>query len=105
MTETAERDDERAGESRVTGPAHFVAGMVVGALIGAGIAMLVAPAEGSEIRRRLGRSARELGERAKEGLDEAAHRARRDLVRRRRRLQARLDRLAEEARDSISDLP
>ena len=97
-------NDERDDEGGVRGAANFVAGMVVGALIGAGIAMLVAPAEGSVLRRRLGRRARELGERAKEGFDEAAHRARLDLARRRRRLQARLDRLADEARDSVSDL-
>ncbi len=96
--------DEQAG-SGVRGAANFVAGMVLGALIGAGIAMLVAPAEGSVLRKRLGRRARELGEQAREGLDEAAHRTRRQLARRRRRLQARLDRLADEARESISDLP
>jgi gas vesicle protein len=104
MGESADRDDEDA-KGGIRGTANFVAGMVLGALIGAGIAMLVAPAEGSVLRKRLGRQARELGERAREGLDDAAHRARRDLARRRRRLQARLDRLAEEARDSIPDLP
>jgi gas vesicle protein len=87
------------------GAANFMAGLVIGALIGAGIAILVAPAEGSVLRRRLGKRARELTERAREGFDDAAHRARRDLGRRRRRLQARLDRLAQEARESISDLP
>ncbi len=100
-----EAKDEESGGGGVRGAANFVAGMVLGALIGAGIAMLVAPSEGSVLRKRLGRRARELGERAREGLDEAAHRTRRDLARRRRRLQARLDRLADEARESISDLP
>ena len=104
MRQGEERDAERGGDG-VRGAANFLAGMVVGALIGAGIAILVAPAEGSVLRRRLARRARELGERAKEGLDETAHRARRDLARRRRKLQARLDRLADEARDTISDLP
>jgi hypothetical protein len=46
-----------------------------------------------------------LGERARESLEEAAHRTRRDLARRRRGLQARLNDLADETRDSLSDLP
>jgi hypothetical protein len=59
------------------------------------------------VRRRLGRRARELGERAREGLregiDEATHRARRGLLRRRKRLEAKLDRLAHDARESFTD--
>jgi gas vesicle protein len=87
--------------------ATFVAGVVVGAVIGAGIAFLVAPARGAVVRRRLGRRARELGERAREGLregiDEATHRARRGLMRRRKRLEAKLDRLAHDASESFTD--
>ncbi len=93
----------RRGFGRTT----FVAGVVVGAFIGACIAMLVAPARGTVVRRRLGRRARELGERAgegiREGIDDAADRARRDLIRRRRRWKARLERLAENARESFTD--
>jgi gas vesicle protein len=98
--------DEGAG-GRGFGGTSFVVGVVVGAFIGACIALLVAPARGTVVRRRLGRQARELGERAgegiREGIDDAADRARRDLIRRRRRWQARLNRLAENARESFTD--
>jgi gas vesicle protein len=101
--ETPERKAAEPGWSTAT----FVAGVVVGAVIGAGIAFLVAPARGAVVRRRLGRRARELGERAREGLregiDEATHRARRGLLRRRKRLEAKLDRLAHDARESFTD--
>jgi gas vesicle protein len=85
----------------------FVAGVVVGAFVGACIALLVAPARGRIVRRRLGRRARELAERAGEGLreevDDASDRARRDFIRRRRRFQARLDRLAADAGEAYAD--
>jgi gas vesicle protein len=98
--------DQGAG-ARNLGGTSFVVGVVVGAFIGACIALLVAPARGTVVRRRLGRRARELSERAgegiREGIGDAADRARRDLIRRRRRWQARLDRLAQNARESFTD--
>jgi gas vesicle protein len=103
--EQREQRREPAEGAGVSGTASFVAGVVVGALIGAGIALLVAPTKGSALRRRLGRRARALGARARDGLEEAAHQTRRDLARRRRGLQERLDDLADETRDSLSDLP
>ena len=103
--EQREHGRERADGPGLSGTANFIAGVVVGALIGAGIALLVAPTKGSALRRRLGRRARALGERARNGLGEAAHQTRRDLARRRRGLQERLEELADETRDSFSDLP
>jgi len=90
--ETPDREPADSGWGGTT----FVAGVVLGALIGAGIALLVAPVSGAVTRRRLGVRARELGDRAREGLEEATHRARRDLLRRRKRLQSKLDRLTED---------
>jgi gas vesicle protein len=98
--------DREAAEAAWSG-ATFVAGVVVGALIGASIALLIAPARGAVVRRRLGWRARELGERARdgirEGLEDATHHARRDLLRKRRRLQAKLDRLSDDVRESLTD--
>ena len=103
--EQREQGRKPADGAGVSGAVTFVAGVVVGALVGAGIALLVAPTKGSALRRRLGRRARTLGERARDGLEEAAHQTRRDLARRRRGLQARLNELADDTRESLADLP
>jgi hypothetical protein len=63
------------------GIAGFVTGMLIGALVGAGVALLFAPARGDRLRRRLGRGARHLGDRARHGIEHAARRARRGIDR------------------------
>jgi gas vesicle protein len=109
MSEVKEQESQpvRDPRARALGGTTFVAGVVVGAFIGACIALLVAPAPGRVVRRRLGRRAWELAERAgenlREGMGEASDRARRDLLRRRRRWQARLNRLAADAGEAYSD--
>jgi gas vesicle protein len=45
-------------------------GFVMGAIVGAGVALLLAPARGDETRRRLMDSTRDLGENARRGLDQ-----------------------------------
>lgn len=46
-------------------------GFVIGAAIGAGIALLLAPASGPETRKRLGQTARRLGSSMRDGMDSA----------------------------------
>ena len=46
-------------------------GFVLGAVIGAGIALLLAPGSGSDTRRRLADAGRRVGGAARRGLDEA----------------------------------
>lgn len=53
----APRDEYRGG-SRMARLGLIAVGVAVGALLGAGVALLVAPARGATTRRRLGRSAR-----------------------------------------------
>ena len=74
-----------AGEAAAAdrGIAGFVTGLLIGALVGAGVALLFAHARGDRVRRRLGRGARHLGERARDELEHAARRARREIARRR----------------------
>lgn len=109
MPEVEEQQNQAAREADRRGLAGptFVAGVVVGAFLGACLALLVAPARGRIVRRRLGRRARELAERAgeelREEVDDASDRARRDLIRRRRRWKARLDRLTAEAGEPDAD--
>ncbi len=75
----------------------FLGGVVVGALVGAGIALLLAPESGDLTRRRVRRKLDELKEGAREHFDEARDQvedwrddAHRELRRRRRRLSRRL---------------
>ncbi len=78
-SETGEHPDA-AGDRGLAG---FVTGLVIGALVGAGVALLFAPARGDRLRRRLGRGARAFRDRARNELDDAARRARREIARRR----------------------
>jgi gas vesicle protein len=81
--------------------AGFAMGVVFGALLGAGFALLYAPDRGDRTRRELKRRIHRLREDAEEGLDRAGGRARRELVRRRRQLEEGLDRAADKARDVL----
>jgi gas vesicle protein len=107
MEHDQEATDEQAQEAALEndgGAGAFAAGVVVGALLGAGLALLFAPESGVRTRRRLRRGAEALRERATEGLDEATRRTRKDLIRRRRRLEKQLERLTAEARGRLADL-
>jgi gas vesicle protein len=76
-------------------------GVVFGAILGAGLALLYAPDRGDRTRRELKRRIHRLREDAEEGLDRAGGRARRELVRRRRQLEEGIDRAADRARDVL----
>jgi hypothetical protein len=68
----------------------FAAGVVFGALLGAGIALMLAPDRGDKTRRRLRRRLERLREDAGEGLE-----------RRRRRAEAGLGRMVDRAKDIV----
>ena len=55
--------------------ALFFAGLVTGGLVGAGLALLLAPQSGEETRSQIRAKSLELKEGAAEGLAEAGHRA------------------------------
>ncbi len=76
-----------------TGMLGFVGGLVLGALIGAGIALLVAPERGRTLRRKLARRMRDAGDEIREDFDGLRDAARRTLARRRRRLRRHLGRV------------
>ena len=82
-----------AGESRSV---VFAAGVAVGAIVGAGVALLLAPRSGAETRFAIGREARRLRRRGRDAWDDfrdelrrARRRARRTLARRHERAHAR----------------
>jgi len=79
-------DEGEAG----AGLRSFVVGLVLGAVFGAGVAILLTPERGEVMRRRLGRNIRELSDDAREHLDDWRGDARREIHRQRKRLQRRL---------------
>ena len=80
---TEEELDEPA--EKPSGTVGFVSGLILGALIGAGIALLVAPEKGAVTRKRLKRKLRQLTDDAEEGMEDWSRRAKRELRHRRRR--------------------
>ena len=69
----------------VPGVLGFVGGLFLGAVIGAGVALLVAPERGTRLRRRLARSLRDAGDDLRGEFGDLRDTARRRLSRRRRR--------------------
>ena len=70
----------------------FAAGLVIGALVGAGIAFLVAPERGEVVRKRITRGIRDIQDDARDQLDDWRGDARRGLGKRRRKMKRRLRR-------------
>ena len=75
-------DDFNEDSPRVVhGTRNFIAGLAVGALIGAGIALLYAPDRGVQTRRRLGRRLKQLRERSGESVQELRAALRKEMRR------------------------
>jgi gas vesicle protein len=74
-------DDDFRDEPLETahGTRNFLAGLAVGALIGAGFALLYAPDRGSNTRRKLGRKIRHLRDRSGESVAELKDALRKEL--------------------------
>src|SRR3954470_15560078 len=82
-------------------PAGFTAGLLLGVILGAAAALLLAPEEGQKTRGRLRRRVRSMSEDAREGIDRASARTRKELRRRKRRLREELERVRERAKDAL----
>ena len=83
------------------GPGGFTAGLLLGVLLGAAVALLFAPEQGRKTRGRLSKRMHSLGEDAREGIDRAGARTRKELNRRKRRLREELERVRERAKDAL----
>jgi hypothetical protein len=85
MTDDASRFDEMDGleDEGGGGLGGFAAGVIFGAMLGAGMALMFAPERGDTTRRRLSRRLTRLREDTAEGLERAGARTRRELLRRR----------------------
>jgi hypothetical protein len=71
----------------------FLAGVLVGAVVGAGAALLLAPDRGEVVRKRIGRTWRDLQDDARDQLDDWRGEARREVKKQRRRLRRRLNKV------------
>ena len=70
----------------------FAVGLVVGGLLGAGVALLMAPERGEVVRKRLTKGIRDIHEDARDQLEDWSGDARREVSRQRRKLRRRLRR-------------
>jgi gas vesicle protein len=86
------------------GRAGFLVGIVFGAFLGAGLALLFAPERGGKTRKRIRNRMRELQSDAVDSLDRAGSRTSKELSRRKRRLKLELERLRERARERAREV-
>jgi gas vesicle protein len=93
------------GNDRLTVSTHgttgFVAGVLFGAFLGAGLALLLAPDRGEKTRKKLRQRMRSLRDDAREGLDRAGSATRKELRRRERRIRAELARARARAEKAL----
>ncbi|MEP6573066.1 MAG: YtxH domain-containing protein [Gemmatimonadota bacterium] len=109
MTDISERlrDEPMAydgEESKGWSGSTFLAGIALGAFVGAGVALLFAPDAGWKTRRRLHRQIGDMRDRAEDKWDDLRGEARRELVRRKRNLKSDAQRVAGRARDIVEDV-
>ncbi len=88
-----DEDEEIEGDGTVPSVSHgalgFFGGLVLGVLLGAGTALLLAPERGTMVRRRIGRRVRRLRHDAEEKVGELRDNAEHEFKRARRRLRHR----------------
>jgi gas vesicle protein len=103
--ETEETLDESTKEidaiESSRGHGGTAAGLLLGLVLGAGLALMFAPERGQKTRGRLRQRMRSLGEDAREGIDRAGSRTRKELLRQQRRLRAELERVRERAKEAL----
>jgi gas vesicle protein len=108
MKSPEETSDMPQTEIEVSETAHgragFVAGIVFGVFLGAGLALLLAPERGGKTRRRLKNRMRALQSDAMDTLDRAGRSTSKELSRRKRRLKLELERLRERARERAREV-
>jgi gas vesicle protein len=96
-----DEEDQREQGPEGRGVGGFAVGVIFGAFLGAGIALLFAPERGDKTRRRLRHRLRSLRDEAGNQLERAGKRTGRDLLRRRRQLEAGVERAVSRARDAL----
>ena len=98
--EILEQDDDMEDAG---GSGAFIAGLVLGAALGAGAALLFAPQAGDRTRRQVGRRLREIRDDAGERVEEIADKGGRELRRRSAQARKKFGRAAREAMEALKD--
>jgi gas vesicle protein len=96
-----ESGGEVVAQGRGWDPTSFLTGILVGAAVGAGLALLFAPGSGDETRRLIRRRARAVTDDAAEGLVSARDEARQALREKKEALRHRLARGIERAGEEL----
>jgi hypothetical protein len=99
--EDEDLDDEELDDEDLEGDLYqsmaglrgFAIGLVVGGLVGAGVALLMAPERGEVVRRRITKGIRDIHEDARDQLEDWSGEARREVGIQRRRMKRRLRRV------------
>ena len=74
-----DEDIEEEEDAGGFGAGSFAAGLAIGALVGATVALLLAPAPGRVTRKKLKRHLEDAREFAEEGIDELGRKAKREI--------------------------
>lgn len=100
------RDEDPDGDlpsEREFETTSFLTGLLVGAAVGAGIALLIAPASGADTRHRIRRRARALEGDASRGWATAREEARRIFKEKKEALRARLEQGLDAVGEELGD--
>lgn len=90
-----ETDSEAENEGAWWNTGSFIAGIVVGAAVGAGVALLLAPGSGDQTRRAIRKRVKRMSRDASGGWVTARQEVRRILKEKKAALRDRVDQLAE----------
>ena len=85
-------EEEVESDEHMSGGVGFIFGLVLGGLLGAGVALLTAPDRGSVVRRRIRTRFSDLHDDARDHLDDWRDEARREVGKQRRRVRDRMQR-------------
>ncbi len=101
--EVVEEDDADLAAPGFGGP-EFVAGLILGAALGAVVALLAAPQAGTRTRREIGRKARRIRHEVEDRWDGAHRKVRRKVKRRKRKIRGQVEKANKRTRKVIERL-
>lgn len=101
--EIVEEDDDDLAAPGFSGP-EFAAGLILGAVLGAVVALLAAPQAGTRTRRDLGRKARRIRHDVEDRWDGAHRQVKRKVRRRKRKIRGKVEKATKRTRKAIERL-
>jgi len=106
MFDEVEIIDEDEGEDVEAGfrGADFAGGLLLGVMVGAALALLLAPQAGPRTRRNIGRKVRRLRADAEHRLEGAQRDLRKQVRRRKRKIKGKIDKVSKRTRKAVKRL-